>query len=483
MNAWWSMKHHPLLQPDSPNVPPPWDKKSLGQEGDPLFAENHIDVTQLARTLAAHGGGAASLDLALDLVLNEVVDEARRATEATGAAIALARAGEMVCRASSGADAPQLGDRVETMSGLSGACLQTGTVQQCADTETDPRVNAEACRHLGVRSILIIPLVDGREPFGILEVFSARPNAFGERDIGILQFLGRRVIENRRVTEKGAAILTGPDDRSHAPARERQIPADLGSISEPDTRSSSEEGSPKRTDTWTSMLSVLVIVMAVLLGLMIGWRGAVRGLRGGSHQQSGASSTASANQTARPTEGQAAATPGANLAPSSTAGSVSQPGTSRALKATEPPSGGLIVTQNGKVIFRLPPSEPPATGAAPVQQGPPGPAASQSATGVTSARATEEVSGEDATARLIHRVEPEYPAEARTQHIQGTVVLDVQIGGDGTVRNIAAVSGDPVLTEAATKAVKQWRYQPYSIDGNPVEMQTRITIKFTLPPS
>jgi hypothetical protein len=71
--------------------------------------QQESDVATIAKTLAAHGGGAASFDLALDLILNEVVEQARLATGATGAAVALARDGEMVCRATTGADAPDLG--------------------------------------------------------------------------------------------------------------------------------------------------------------------------------------------------------------------------------------------------------------------------------------------------------------------------------------------------------------------------------------
>ena len=176
-----------MPQPESYGTPPPWDKKSSGETGDLTSAQHPSEVTQVARTLAAHGGGEASFDLALDLVLNEVVEQARLATGATGAAIALGRAGEMVCRATTG-DAPDLGVRLETTSGLSGACLQTGTMQQCGDTETDPRVNAEACRRLSVRSILVLPLGEGKDPFGILEVFSSRPNAFGDRDVHVSEY-------------------------------------------------------------------------------------------------------------------------------------------------------------------------------------------------------------------------------------------------------------------------------------------------------
>jgi protein TonB len=83
--------------------------------------------------------------------------------------------------------------------------------------------------------------------------------------------------------------------------------------------------------------------------------------------------------------------------------------------------------------------------------------------------------------RLLHRVEPVYPEDAKARRVQGVVALDVQIGGDGAVKNIAVVEGDPELADAAVEAVRQWRYRPYTVDGKPVEMQTRVTIRFTLP--
>jgi TonB family protein len=82
---------------------------------------------------------------------------------------------------------------------------------------------------------------------------------------------------------------------------------------------------------------------------------------------------------------------------------------------------------------------------------------------------------------LLHRVEPEYPAKARDQGIQGLVVLDLHIGKNGAVRDVALVGGQPVLADAATSAVKQWRFKPHYEDGRTVEMQTRITMRFALP--
>ena len=81
---------------------------------------------------------------------------------------------------------------------------------------------------------------------------------------------------------------------------------------------------------------------------------------------------------------------------------------------------------------------------------------------------------------LIHQVAPQYPSQARQAHIQGTVVLQAVIGKDGTVQSLHVLSGHPMLTQAAMDAVKRWRYKPYSLNGEPVEADTQINVKFTL---
>jgi TonB family protein len=443
-----------MPQPEPYDTPPSGDKKSSVEVGHAEPAPHPSSVTEVARTLAAHGGGTASYDLALDLVLNEVVEQARLATGATGAAIALARGGEMVCRATTGGDAPELGVRLETTSGLSAACLQTGKIQQCADTETDPRVNAEACRRLGVRSILILPLGDGSNPFGVFEVFSSRANAFGERDVNTLWVLARRVVESKRGAEEPTVFPMNPN--SGMPANQPStLPREEQFRETGNAETPMGQRSPRKNEIVTSILGVLVIVVAVLLGLLLGWRGAiVRGVR--ERSQEGSSSAARGDHSAIAAEQKTVAAPVAGIPPIAASASASQPRASTAPTLGDPPTGGLVVSQNGKVIYRSVPA---------------------AASGAHTAESSGDVSGN----RLIHRVEPEYPADARTQHIQGVVALDVQIGGDGTVHNIAVVEGHPLLAEAAVQAVRQWRYRSYSVDGQPVEMQTRITIRFTLP--
>ena len=81
---------------------------------------------------------------------------------------------------------------------------------------------------------------------------------------------------------------------------------------------------------------------------------------------------------------------------------------------------------------------------------------------------------------LVHQVRPMYPPLARAARIQGQVVLQAVIGKDGSIQNLRAISGHPMLTPAAIEAVKQWKYRPYFLNGEPVEVDTQITVNFTL---
>jgi TonB family protein len=82
---------------------------------------------------------------------------------------------------------------------------------------------------------------------------------------------------------------------------------------------------------------------------------------------------------------------------------------------------------------------------------------------------------------IVKKVDPVYPPLARQARIQGTVVLQVVINKSGDVENIQLFSGHPMLAQAAIDAVKQWKYKPYLLNGEPVEVETRVTVNFTLP--
>jgi periplasmic protein TonB len=81
---------------------------------------------------------------------------------------------------------------------------------------------------------------------------------------------------------------------------------------------------------------------------------------------------------------------------------------------------------------------------------------------------------------LIHRVDPVYPAIARTIHLSGTVRLRAIIATDGSVQSLEVLSGSPILARAAVAAVRQWQYRPTRLDGMPVEVETLITVNFVL---
>ena len=421
---------------------------------DPVVPEPTSDVDQIAKKLAAFAGRDVAQDLALDLVLNEAVEQARKATGATGAAIALIRNGEMICRATTGKNAPDLGVRVDMTAGLPAASLATGKVQQCSDTEQGGLVNAEVCRRLGVRSMLIAPLMNGSGAFGILQVFSSEPHVFGQHEIETLEILAKKIAEKKvSVTTKDAPPQPEP---LHTEVLSSQL-SSMGSPTMTFTSSLSDrlkalqeaEQDPAAADGWlassehgvNAVLFISVVVAALALGLVVGWHGAVKGARVRMQNNNAA--------TAAP----------------QTAPQARQPSLAAGLRSTTPPPaasagparGGLTVTENGKVIYRADPSD--------------------------EQQAAADTELQTPVTRLIRRVEPEYPEAATAQHVEGAVVLDVQVLTNGTVGSIEILSGNPLLAEAAVNAVKQWQYQPYVAAGGAGSCQTQVTVKFTLPTS
>lgn len=83
-------------------------------------------------------------------------------------------------------------------------------------------------------------------------------------------------------------------------------------------------------------------------------------------------------------------------------------------------------------------------------------------------------------AYLVNRVEPLYPQIAKSAGIRGQVILRAVISKDGIIENLRVVSGHPVLAQAAIEAVRQWRYRPYSLNGETVEVETQVTVNFVL---
>jgi protein TonB len=85
-----------------------------------------------------------------------------------------------------------------------------------------------------------------------------------------------------------------------------------------------------------------------------------------------------------------------------------------------------------------------------------------------------------AEGNLIYRVQPIYPPLARQARVQGAVELRAIISKSGTIENLAVLRGHPTLVPAAINAVRQWRYRPYLLNGEPIEVETEITVNFVL---
>lgn len=442
---------------------------------DPLKPETpsrprtQLQIEELASRLEAQG--IRSPDLVLDLVLHDLADEARQAVNATGAAVALERDGELVCRAAAGSTAPDLGVRIHMDSGLSGVCVKQRQTQICKDTECDDRVDAEACRRLGVRSIVVIPLFSAGRIIGIFEVFSPRPNAYTAEDVKKLESLAHSAAQTMQTARRSSGASVETNINPHPESVSNAAPA----LS---VQSILEQAGP--IDPAVRLLRWLVIGLAmpllVLIGFDLGW-----------HRMSspGPVRVPVAEQSAE-AEPQRQAPPAALL---------TSPATSPPAKVAPKPNprddissrGGLVIYQNGKIVYREFANTPaksanspqgqsvvtkPVTGAAP---------SPESQGGTSEGSSTVSLPDGITGGRLLKSVRPQYPAEAILAKRAGPVVLHGVLGQDGMVRDLKIVSGDALLSPAAVEAVQQWKYEPYRRNGKPVTMPIDITIEFNLP--
>jgi TonB family protein len=473
------MAHRPIQGTDSAKPSGPHRAKPEGFAnqsvpftalgGQPPSPVNQAaNLAEVASKFAAHGAGkiptALSGELALDLVLNEIAEQACLATGASSAAIALRRGDDIVCRATCGTNAPELGTRLEKGSGLSGACARTGKIQSCDDAWNDDRANPDLSRLLGVRSVVVYPIVNGEEFLGILEILSPLPCAFIAGDLEILDVLARRIVKNveaakeisrvqeiplplhSEVTVENAKSSGGDDRRLQAPLA--QTLGVLGS------GISLREGTPdyvipprhRKIDWVTAVLSAIILIIALVMGAAFGIR--VGWINVNDRRDAHSSPAALASVVSG-----AAVKPGDTTNASETISTQTKIGPTNAKPVDRKETtseGTLFVYEDGKEIFRMPPPY-----------------------GQNVTKGTK--------AELISRVEPEYPAQALARHIQGAVLVRVQVGTDGRVQEAKVASGDPLLAQAAVAAVRQWRFKPYISNGQPTETEAEITLRFTLP--
>jgi len=491
--------------------PGPADSASSATEGHldrDAISPGKLDLVELAAKFTAHGGGQVSpeisVDLALEIVLNEIAEQACLATPASGAAIVLERDGEWVCRASAGSNSPSLGARLDAEAGLSGACIKTRQVQRCDDAQSDPRADVEACRSLGVRSLIILPLLQSNEVVGVFEVFSSSPSAFGGRDDLTLEVLSQRVLTVLKQASEPPATSVEPGEvaypiaenpigenssaeNSIAPSAVAKGEAEYPSFGTGLAQGASEVGAGRGINFLTWILGAAVLAFAVLLTVLVGQR--LAGGKAAAHAHPPAAPATSLGHAERDSIGSGGAreTQSAPAKPSNlvTSGSANSSATGAPPASySPPPAGSLLVYEKGREIFRMPPA------AAGQQIKPTGTNQTASADALENAdrpasglerAGLYELSPEVAEGSLLHRIEPDYPEAARQEHLQGPVVLDVRIGRDGTIQEAKLLSGQRLLADAAIAAVKQWQFRPRAVKGQPVEMQTTITLNFRLP--
>jgi hypothetical protein len=126
--------------------------------------------------------------------LTVIASRACSITRGSGAAVALIGENGMTCRAVAGTLAPELGARVDLTAGFSGECIRTARPLRCDDSDSNKWADAEACRQLGIRSILAAPVLYERDLVGLLEVFCSRPYAFDEGDLAVVERLAQTVV-------------------------------------------------------------------------------------------------------------------------------------------------------------------------------------------------------------------------------------------------------------------------------------------------
>ena len=453
----------------------PSDRLSESATGQP-YPVDESAILQNLKDLAVTGGHN------LDAILRAVTEVAQKQTGASGAAVAMWKNGEMICRARSGNIAPPLGARLSSNTGISGECLRTGQRQHCPDTENNPLVDVEVCRSLGLRSIAVLPIQGWRGINGILEVFSTEPRAFSEGHLAFLQQLSAVAERARTFQPQGATgVVTTPIEdlievQGILPASDRV--RDVAAIF---------LGGRRRP----FVIGGVVLAMFLLgCAIWLGWRGPAEGTPGSEALPQVVSSVEAAPLPDKDSISKEIPAKTSPLQKNSAGNPVKMASKVDVISQSKPRAGRPLLTADAAAMSAV----PPMAGSGPVEErlvieAPPlSRLAPDSALGTVLGSpvsrpelSQSSISRGVADGRLKNAVQPTYPSQAIQMRVQGRVILEATIFEDGTIHDLSVVQGHPLLAKSAVEAVERWRYRPYLLDGHPVRKQMTITVDFKLP--
>jgi TonB family protein len=460
-----------------------------------------------------------------ETVLRKIAEAALSATGAEGAALALRRDDAVICVARAGEMAPPLGARLSDTSGMSGECLREGQPLRCDDTETDTRVDAEACRDLGLRSLAVAAIKDGDNVIGILEVFSPQPSTFTERHMDVLRQLAELVVaesatetvevesppvaksppETLSTTiapqprllpskadeiplEAKVAPAPTPTKNTRAAVSSTPLPADVNISAYMAAHEKAQaQTQPRIPKIWLVGLASLIFVISV--SAVIGWNL-------GNRKTAAVATTASTQPAfqpavAAPTEAAASAVVESKPSPNRSSTNSSQ-GNSKPSQdsltnaASKSRIGGNSVSVTKPVRVVSTPAADADADSAPALQAALGDAKpndpvsnllnTPTALPTRAPPISQGVEGGD----IQTKVAAIYPPQARAMGQHGTVTLEALVGPDGSVKDVKVVSGPPLLRQAAIDAVRRWKYEPFRLNGKRITAQTQVQIDFKL---
>ena len=519
--------------------------------------------------------------------VSKLVQRVQTFTGATGAAIALREGEDMVCRASRGSNAPDVGMMLSLDGTFTGLAVTGMKAVRCDDTENDSRVDPEISRALRIKSMAVVPVLSGMRVSGVIAVFSGNGNAFSDTHMAVLKTMAdglgatiQRWLEGQGlstaapVAHAATAVAPRPQapppppapkvEAAPAPKIEAPKPApvpppapkteapkpapvaapepaaakpaataaaaapapakkpelkpqgkwkpvtpkqeedtDLAEAkpvakAEPKSEPKVEKTQPKAAPAVAAAVPSFSYETPSEGGkknpmVLGGIAAAVLVVAVGGYFMFGRSSKAP-ETTAPVTTSQPAST---------SAPAASQPATTTAAQKPEPAKPTAEKNEKNSKPAEADNTSKPApaplvVAAAPAAASQPKPAdvappslALGNGNGPSLNVPVSTSSPKLAVAppanavvvpsRLVSRVNPVYPSAAKQYRVEGAVTLEATIGSDGHVKETKVVSGPPLLREAATSAVKQWKYSPSTVNGRPVDSSVQIVLQFKMP--